>query len=287
MGFQPRKGMEAIKAAASRTGGGGDTSFFNWQDGETKILRFLTDKQDIVTVWVHEQVISEGGDGKKRPFVCRTEFRDENNNPMPCELCARNFKRREKGYGIAVQRVEIRDDSNNLTGYADRVEEKEIDDNGVKKVKKVPVVGVVAQGPKNFWNYPYAFAEKYGTLRDRDYEVKRDGKDLKTTYHFFPIDPVEIPNLDERYANYLPELEKILEAMGSPAYYDKHLRGIDPKSQGDGQSNGTPQGGGPGPQSQWAGQQQTATIPDDETEFDRIRRENATAQAGAVSGVYE
>ena len=213
-----RKGREHLQRAATR--GGGDytgSRWFYWEDGETKALRFLTDADDIITVFIHEQIPTH--DDKKKSFVCRQEFGEK------CELCDEDYKRRERGYGIAVWREEVRENGK-LAGYEDKTEEEEVEENGKTRKKIVPWVGIVAQGPKNFWSRLDAAFDKYGTLRDRDFELMRRGKSTDTDYHLFPADPLEIPDIDERYANYMPDVEAMLTRMGSAEYYDKHLRGI-------------------------------------------------------------
>lgn len=260
-----RKGREHLQKAATRTGGDFQGSrFFYWEDGETKILRFLTDAEDIITVYVHEMVPTF--DGKQKGFVCRQEFGER------CELCDNEVKRREKGYGIAVWREEVRE-GKKIVGYRDVTEEVEVEEDGKKRMKVVPWVGVVAQGPKNFWSMLDAAYDKYGTIRDRDFELMRKGKSTDTQYHLFPNDPVDIPNLDERYAKYIPDLEGLLERMGSQEYYDRWLRGQGIDEEDRAKSNG--------------GRVAKDDDLDEESEFERLRRKQQELRATASSGGYE
>lgn len=257
-----RKGREHLKKAAAKSGGDFQGSrFFYWEDGETKVLRFLTDAEDIITVYVHEMVPTH--DGKQKGFICRQEFGEQ------CELCDGEVKRREKGYGIAVWREEVRE-GGKIVGYQDVTEEEEKDG----KTKTVPWVGIVAQGPKNFWSMLDAAYDKYGSIRERDFELMRKGKSTDTQYHMFPIDPIEIPNIDERYKNYLPDLEGMLGRMGSAEYYDKHLRGITKDDDGKKDNSSQPA-------------QKGDDDLDDETEFEKLRKKQQEIKAGASTGTYE
>jgi hypothetical protein len=282
-----RKGAEefqkAVETAASRGGGFTDTEWFRWKDNETKIIRFLSDAKDLYTTVMHEGVLS--ADGRRRSFVCRKE-NPKSPEGTTCELCALfevskaanpddtskwQANPREKVWGLAVLRVEHRDDQNKLDGYMDFVVTDE------KTGKPKPVVGILRQAVKNFWNQPYAYYQRYGTLRDRDYEIKRTGgMSLDTQYITVPCDALEIANIEERYAKFTPDIEAVLTRMSSQEYYDKHLRGASEQSSDAPQPNG-----------QQAAAQAQPPIPGDGTEFERLQREREALTAAAVSGTYE
>lgn len=262
-----RKGTDYLKASASRTAGEKfSNTFLSWKDGETKTVRFLTDGDAIITVAVHEQV--DCFDGKKRSFVCRKEI---DGKDAACELCEistatqnQRARKRELGYGIAVVREEHRNEKGQVDSYVDATE--------VVDGRTVPIVGIVRQGPKNFWAQALAAHDKYGTLLDRDYDIGRRGSTTDTTYTMFPNAPVALPDgvqswkdhLEKRYSEFAPDLEALLTRMGSQEYYDRFLRGE------EGASAPAPQG---------------APLAD-ETEFDRIKREREATLA-APTGTYE
>lgn len=219
MGF--RRGVEHLKEAASRGGGFDKTRYFRWNTGESKILRMFFDMDEVFSVWFHEMV--ECSDGRSRSFVCRQEIGET------CELCAvtsngERARRREIGIGVAIQRVEHRE-AGNIVGYSDAVEEIE--------GKKVPIVGLVKMGPRNFWAKFEHFYARYGTVIDRDYEVTRIGSGTSTDYIVVPCDPVALPErqeswrtyLDVRYGDFVPNVEEMLMRYASQEYYDRFLRG--------------------------------------------------------------
>lgn len=227
-----QKGMAAVKASIEKSQKGSgpktytETNWFYWTPGETKALRFLTDSNDIFVVPVHENVPSH--DGKKKTFVCRSVF------DASCELCAREkgapgAYRRDVGYGIAVLREEVYeevDGQRKLTGYRDVTSTYEETIDGKSVTKKKPYVGIVSQGMRNFWNQIAVISEKYGSLRDREIEIMRQGSGTDTTYMAFALDKKEIAGMDERYAKFLPDVDAFLNRIGSQEYYDAQLHGI-------------------------------------------------------------
>lgn len=275
MGSSFRKGTDHLKASATRTPGEKFVNnFLSWKDGDTKTVRFLTDGDQIITVAVHEQV--DCFDGKKRSFVCRREI---DGKDSPCELCDianatqnQRARRRELGYGIAVLRLEHRNEKGQVDSYVDATDTVD--------GKTVPIVGIVRQGPKNFWAQALAAYEKYGTLLDRDYDIGRRGSTTDTTYTMFPNAPVALPEgvtdwndyLATRYNGYIPDLEALLTRMGSQEYYDRFLRGEVNDSAPEAATISSVPGAPVGQV--------------EETEFDRIRREREATLA-APTGTYE
>lgn len=261
-----RQGAEALRESIDRaksSGNGAQTNWFQWKDGETKTLRFLTDVSKIYVLNMHDYVLC--ADGKRRTFVCRKEL-DES-----CPLCSvEDVRKREMGWGLAVLRKEIRQDvegKSKLVGYEDFTEEK--DD------KVQPHVGIVRQAPTNFWIQIDGIQEKYGSIRDRDLDIIRKGGDKSTVYMAYPCDPVEIPNLDERYAKYTPDLKALLEGMGTLEYYG-YFDGS--RKAGDRREGGGGSGGAP------AASRPEESPVDEQTEFDRLRAEVEAAQTNAGAG---
>lgn len=222
-----RKGLDHVQASIERGNarkGGTGRRYFKWEAGEEKTLRFLTEGSDIVLASVHEFVTCL--DGTKRSFVCRAEIREE------CELCSDpDIRKREVGFAVAVWREPVKQDGKVV--FVDKTEQIEVEENGQKVTKTVPWVGVIQQAPRNFWSFFWAAYDKYGTLRDRDYSVTRRGSGMETSYTAFQEDPVEIAHIEDRYANYTPDLEEMLSRLSSMEYYDKFLRGIEAESNAD------------------------------------------------------
>jgi len=229
-----KKGMSAVRESIERSQKSSgpktydQTNWFYWNAGDTKALRFLTDSNDIYVVPVHENVPTH--DGKKKTFVCREAF------DAKCELCAREHGapgkyRRDVGYGVAVLREEVREDGK-ITGYRDVTSEYTETVDGKTVTKKKPYVGIVSQGMRNFWNQIAVISEKYGSLRDREIEIIRQGAGTDTTYMAFAL-PEKIitdkegkPNMDERYGKFVPDIEAFLNRIGSQEYYDAQLHGV-------------------------------------------------------------
>jgi len=218
-----RKGLDAvaesIERSSNRPPSSSKKNFFKWANGESKSLRFLTEGDEIILTYFHEMIIAH--DGSKRSFVCRQEVEST------CELCERGEKRRELGLGVAVAREEVKGEDGKST-FVDVTTQIEVEDeNGNKSVKTVPWVGILQQAPRNFWAPFWAIYDKSGTLKACDYEVTRRGGGMDTMYQPFWDTAVEIPNIDTRYAKYMPDVEGMLEFMGSKEYYDKWLHGIE------------------------------------------------------------
>lgn len=226
MGFQ--KGIEKVNESAQRSGfTGGERRFFNWESGETKVIRFLTEGDEIVLTKLHEYIPCE--DGKKRSFVCRREV-DE-----VCELCSNpdTAKTRELAFAAAVWRVEKKKEDGTTT-FATKTQTVEREEDGKIVSKVEPWVGIMRQAPKNFWGWFYEAYDKSGTLLDRDFSITRRGKDKQTTYQPYPEDKQELDL--SKFDAFKPDLEEFLTWQASKEYYDKFLHGVE-KSKGDESSN--------------------------------------------------
>ena len=229
-----KKGMAAVKESLEKSQNRGntkdyvETNWFYWKGGETKAVRFLTDANDIFVVPVHESVPTH--DGKTKTFVCRSTF------DAVCELCTEKVYRRDVGYGIAVLREEVYeevDGAKKVTGYRDVTASYETEENGKTVTKKKPYVGIVSQGMRNFWNQIAVISEKYGSLKDREIEIIRQGAGTDTTYMAFALDAKPIENIDTRYSKFAPDIEGFLNRIGSEDYYAAQLHGIksEPKAE--------------------------------------------------------
>jgi len=274
------KGMAAVKASIERSqqGSGGpktydQTNWFYWTAGEAKALRFLTDSNDIFVVPVHENVPTH--DGKKKTFVCRSVF------DAKCELCAREkgtpgAYRRDVGYGVAVLREEVKVEGK-TTGYRDVTSEYTEVVDGKTVTKKKPYVGIVAQGMRNFWNQIAVISEKYGSLRDREIEILRQGAGTDTTYMAFALPDKPIENIDTRYAKFMPDVEAFLNRIGSQEYYDAQLHGIVKEKSDNKSFTNTSSSASFESDDDEYGEDEYVSI-DEETTADRLKRKLAAQQ---------
>lgn len=213
-----RKGLDKVNEVAQRTSfSGGKNRYFNWEPGETKTIRFLTEGDQIVLTSLHEFITTH--DGGKNSFVCAREVDRE------CELCGSAGKPRDLALAAAVWREEKKVDGK--TTYKTKTEEIEVEEDGKTITKVVPWVGIMRQAPRNFWGWVYEAYDKHGTILDRDYSITRRGKKMETTYNFFQEDKQDLDL--SKFEQYLPDLEEYLTWQSSKEYYDKYLRGIEVK----------------------------------------------------------
>lgn len=267
-----RQGMSHVMAAAEKTktkaSNIGTINFLYWTGGETKTIRFLSDANEIFVVKVHERIQDKLG--KKRSFLCKSEIGET------CPLCAQSYRPREMGYGIAVLRQEIVeevDGRRTVTGYKDYTYEAEVEVDG-KKVKKLqPYIGIINQAPNNFWSYINAVYEKYGSLKDFDIEIKRQGSDTKTQYIPFPGPVLKIDSIDERYKKFVPDLEAYLKYLGSDTYYERYL-GIDVPEESETEVTET------------TNSPSTEDL-DEETEFERLKRQQQALAKQEAGDEYD
>ena len=254
-----RKGLEGLQQTASAPR---PTSFIprrylKWESGEEKTLRFLSEGDEVVQARFHEWVLCHDGTSH-RSFVCRDEIGET------CELCENpDVKAREVGMAVAVVRKAVKDDAGKTVGFEDVTEEIDLEENGKVTRKTIPMVGIIQQSPRNFWASFWAAYDKYGTLKDRDYSVTRRGSGMDTMYIPFQEAPVEIENLDSRYAKYVPDLEAMLTTLSSKEYYDKWLHGKESDSESVSSASAS------------------------DSDLDVIKQANKELEATASSGTYE
>jgi hypothetical protein len=91
----------------------------------------------------------------------------------------------ERTAAIAVLRKEIPKADGKGTEIVDYVEDITIGD----QVYKARWYGIVRQAYRNFWHMLSDLGMRYGTLCDRDYEIKRTGERLDTKYSIIPLEP--------------------------------------------------------------------------------------------------
>lgn len=255
-----RKGIDKVQKSAQKGGGGGGarTRFINWESGETKTIRFLTEGDEIVLTNLHEWVTTH--DGGHQTFVCRQEVGEN------CELCDKGIKRREMAYAVALERVP----GKNAEGesiFKTKTEEIEVeDDNGKTQTKRVPVVGIIRQAPRNFWGWFYEAFDKSGTLLDRDFSITRRGKQKETTYQPYPEDK-QVIDLS-KFEEFKPDLEGFLTRLASKEFYDKFLHGVTAsKDEEDSQQQGS-----------------SELTPED---LEKLRKANEEVAVGAESGEWD
>jgi len=86
---------------------------------------------------------------------------------------------------------------------------------------------------RNFWSGISLISEKYGSLKERDIEIVRQGGGVETQYMPFALDKKVIDNIDNRYAKFIPDLESFLKRIGSEEYYLTQLHGVKPEAKSE------------------------------------------------------
>lgn len=226
-----RQGIGAVEKAIAKSnsgGGGGKFKYVNWADGDRKAVRFVADlvaegvktpvKEQSVTALIHTYIPTNTG--RKWTFVCR---KDPGIGDKTCPVCDRGFKPSEKTISLAVVLEEVYEEKKVedrikpvLVGYKDFLVERD------EKIKElVPLVGIVMQAGQNFWSKLVGFSEKYETICDRVYEIKRRGKGMNDTD--YSIIPDSDYMFDPKTANAYVEQAgiHIIEYLESIADLDK------------------------------------------------------------------
>lgn len=168
-------------------------TYFNWKNGDRKIVRFLTN--EIISANVYSFVITN--DGKSQSFLVKPgedyvqkymsstpggpgwQINYGTKQPEPA-------RPKEQGIGLAV----LRDLVPRAGGGFDVV-----DVTAPTEFKgqtfQARTFGIIQQSPKNFWGSLQGYHDIYGTITDRDYLIVREGGDKDTRYIITPLDAIE------------------------------------------------------------------------------------------------
>lgn len=193
---------ESVKNAEKRSSGPtsypGKIGYFNWQPGDKKILRFLTD--ETLTADFYQWILDRTGSTKTFLIDPDDPGRLKRYmSPIPGIGWRKNFsgglpeqpKPVEMTVGIAVQREEVPNPNGKGLIIQDVLEEQVVD--GTTYTSRV--FGIVHQNTQNFWrSLGTTCADRFGTICDRDYEITRQGAGIDTSYSIIPLTPV--PELD-------------------------------------------------------------------------------------------
>lgn len=192
-----KTGLKAINdaIAESAKGGGGFSGrlgYFNLKADESIALRFLTDVDDILTVDFYEFI--QDNKGKPQNFVVRPDLLDDPN----AEDYVLTYGGQQKDYGssdlteptpktrtvaLAVVQKEVVSEGANgrkVVSYEDEWVDIETK-NGTFEGRQFIIV---KQAYKNFWSPLVSHYDENGTLCDRVYKIKRNGKGTDTNYSF-------------------------------------------------------------------------------------------------------
>lgn len=225
MAGQFRKGAEAAQEAGKGGAQFAKTHYLSLDADpnspeNTAIVRFLTDKDDWIVVDQHNNVPTKGKpsdyEGANWPdrmgAVCRKDvaFTGVYADCYICEnlVDGKDVKKPTgRTWALACLREEVRGDGTpdmggpekkgKVLGIRDKTRQVAItgeDGKPTGEERTERAVVVVNMGYKNFFSALAGFAGYYGTVLDRDYFIKRNGKEKDTTYQIIPMDP--IPHAD-------------------------------------------------------------------------------------------
>jgi hypothetical protein len=199
-----RTGISAVESSLKGGGSsGGPTgrylSYFILGDGESKVIRFLTDMEDIAVAEFYEFVLDRNG--KYQNFVVAPSFHADDPS-WQGEDWVRKFggkskvygsndledpKARERIVGIAVEREEVPTEVNGrrVVKTQDKLAAIEGRDGKMYDARNFFIV----KQAKAFWNTVIGYYHEFGTICDRDYKVTRTGTGRDVVYSVIPKNP--------------------------------------------------------------------------------------------------
>ena len=230
MALNLREGTGLIKDSAEGKGIKRFTPNIYWaKSGDLKAVAFITEADKIVKAKLH-QFVQIPDDKLERGyrnemFLCKKDpaMLDYSNGKCPlCDVIGHNAT--ERFVSVGVELDVIRDGK--------RPKEIKIKYRTVEKddgtEKEYPVWGMIIQASPNFYSYLAAYEESQGDIRERGFEIMRDGEGIKTKYHFMPI-MAELPDLSE-LVDELSPVDILLEEVSTDEHYAQ-LSGVKPGSQ--------------------------------------------------------
>lgn len=240
-----RRGSDVIEASKSGTAFA-KTNFFSLKDGESAVLRFLTDWDDIIVVNQHSMVPTKtapadftGNWPQAVTSVCRRDPAFKSFGYADCYVCdhisikGKPARPQARQWALAVLRESVKENGV-VVGFRDAVRRvAEIKDGKPtgNEVEEKAIV-VVNMAYNNFFNSLDGFCSVYHTIVDRDYTIRRTGSGLDTVYHIIPMDvsilpdgrrfDLRDPELMARYEP-LPDLGKIVTDRSADDYYARFI----------------------------------------------------------------
>ena len=253
--FSGSTGAQAARDKSKRAAPIDRLPYFSLSDGESEIVRFLTDIHDHpedrnrvgwITVNQHNMVATkpkpsnvEGNWPKRMTAVCRHDSVFKGKFP-DCWICENVIDERTKKltkpfprvWALVAIREEVPDEDGNVIDIKTKMREAEDEDG--KKIK-VPDVRIVNMSYKNFFGILAGSASRTRTVLDRDWEITRQGSGQNDTeYNFASLDPWEVEyegeavKLDLRRSDMLesffpglPDLRRIVIDKASDEFYSR------------------------------------------------------------------
>lgn len=212
-----RKLAQEREAKAAAAAGGGNKWFKLSNSGDSAIVRFLEEGDDVH--WVHAHELPPEGNQR---WGMNTPCLDQENDGTPCPGCEAGQKRKFQGYINLIWR-----DAPNFKRNEDGFFEKD----GAGNLIPDGTADQVA-----IWNSGITVFEEldgkdatYRGLTTRDFKITRKGSGLKTKYVIEPADPdagaVPMSDEDQELADDKPILSKITEPLEYDVFKQKLMHG--------------------------------------------------------------
>lgn len=171
-----RQASAQIKAKRDAAGGFAPPAlYFQLGDGDTAVVRFLEQDDDIAWCWVHEVPVEGRSWGREVPCL------DQDDEDEACPGCEREMKRKVKGFINLIwfdAPLYKRDNEGKLV----KVDGEKIE------IGKADQVALWTSGVRLFEDLD-ELNDTYKGLRSRRFKVKRKGIKLNTKYTIQPEDP--------------------------------------------------------------------------------------------------
>lgn len=250
------RGIVAVEAALAKPVYATErrAKFFGLADGESAIIRFVTDMHDLIPASRHDSVPTKPGPATATGWppamnaVCRHQeaFRGIHDDCYVCDFKiakkhdpSKLNKPTPKIWAVACLRTDVDKDGKPFAdgGRRDKPRKAMIKDGDgeAREVTERSLV-VICQAGKNFWDNLLPVALRLGSLCGQDFEVMRHGASLDTNYLFLPLDkdPVLNPSNPDgdgakvRWSNYQDamdtqglDLELVISGQASDEYFAK------------------------------------------------------------------
>ena len=226
------RGFQGVRDASAeveaRRGGGAASLFFRLKGGDTAIVRFLEQDDEIAWCYMHEVEVENRNWGRNVPCL------DQEKSGVPCPGCERDMDRRFKGFI-------------NLIWFNAPIFKRDEQGKIVKDRLGDPVV-LDTKPQVAVWNSGIRLFEEldeintnYRGLMSRRFKVRRKGEGLDTKYHIAPEDPDSGAQPMDADEIKLAEGKYDLNAYTQPSSYEDFLKDLGQGGQGQ-RNNGQGQG---------------------------------------------
>lgn len=221
------RGFEGVRSAsaeveARRSSGGPGALYFRLKGGDTAIVRFLEQDDEIAWCYMHEVEVENRNWGRNVPCL------DQEKSGVACPGCQRDMDRRFKGFINLIwfnAPVFKRDESGKIV--KDRMNDPVV-------LGEKPQVAVWNSGIRLFEELD-EINTNYKGLMSRHFKVKRKGEGLDTKYHISPEDPdggVQEMDEDEKK---LAADKYDLNQFTQPGSYEDFLKDLGEQPRNNGQ----------------------------------------------------